>query len=458
MTKLQKSTMYLIIQSIILITPVYAVDSISISDKQTEAIAVESKPDPDELRRTVRQYELSIIEMEESGGAYDERIGEESIGLGLAYKELGRYQKAVEAFKKSLHINRVNKGLDNPDQLPILELIIETHTAAGDWEALDEDYQYLYWASRRIYGEDDPQLLSVIYRLSKWHLNAYLTKYDPIPFKHVLFADKLFHDAIDVIETSYGEKDPRLIDALNGVAIANYHIASHILNANTFDFAEIRSSTLKMDRDENVYEEHIARYLFNESTQRTRRKVLSRVADIYSENPDLPVEDRATALVNLADWFFIYGWRGTALENYREAYQLLVDSKADPEKIHELFGEPVRIPSMTMNYPNNNNNVEEDKDAPYVKLSFDVTMRGCARKVRVIEESDPDNFKARKFSKKFLRSSLFRPQFKDGKTVRAKGMMMRLSGVVLEERSDPKLVSYGKHKDYILTKRCYNRR
>lgn len=415
------------------------------TDREKQNTSIETIANTAPLRKTVLQYENSITELEKSGGAYDDRIGEELIGLGLAYRELGRFQKAIETFNRSLHIIRINQGLESTNQLAIMDLIIETNTAQSDWEALDQNYYYLYWLNRRIYKEKDPrQLLDVIARITGWHLNAYLTEYDPIPFKHLLQADKLFHDAVSIIEKHYGPNDPQLIEALNGISIANYHIASHIVNANSYDYEEIRSSTLnlKLGRSENVAEELLARQRFIESSHRARKKAMSRVTDIYANNSELPVAARARALVNLGDWYFIYDWRGNAFRNYKEAYHLLIDNNADPKDIQALFGKPTRIPSITISPPAPDKEDDEEHAIPFIKLSFDVTAYGKARSIKIIEESDPKDYGARKRARKHIKNSLFRPRFMDGGPVKTQGIVVRISGPILENGTDRKYVSY----------------
>lgn len=412
---------------------------------------LEPRPDYTQLRRTVRQYELHIAEMEKKGGAYSEQIGEESIGLGRAYMELGEYKNALEAFDRSLHISRVNHGPDNPKQLPILDLIIEVNTALSDWEALEENYQLLYWTSRRVYKENVTPLLSMLYRIAQWHLNAYVSKFDSIPYKHLLESEKIYHDAVKIIENQFGPDDPRLIQALNGIAISDYHITSHIFNANTtYEMDEIRSSSSIMSRKSNVSSLLVWEPVKYSNAE--RKKVLVRITRIFNVHPELPVKDQATALVNLGDWYLIYGWRNHALKNYRQAYQLLADT--DSDTINEIFGTPVLIPTMTLDIPGINDNADNEKENSYVKLSFEVTDLGCARRIKVIEESDPDNFMARKNAREFLKSYLLRPKFNGVKPVVDRQVVLTLHGDTLKRKTDRKLVNYEQYDGFIATQRC----
>lgn len=442
--------------SVLTALTVYAADPSPVTEPEPEVSSKKTgdgEPDYAKLRSTVRKYETSIMELEKSSGAYDDRIGEELISLGIAYKELGRYQKAVEVLNRALLINRATRGPDNPEQLPILKLIIDTYTSSGDWEALDEGYQLLYWTSRRVYAEDIPRLLDATYRIARWQLNAYLSEFDPIPYKHLLQAENLYQDALEILEEHYGRNDPRLIGALNGIAVSNYHIASHIFNSNTTDeMNEIQSSSIAVSVTYDIAP--TLRWQPLDYTRLERRKVLRRIRDIYSANPELPVEDRVTALVNLGDWFLIYGWRNHALKNYRQAYRLLAETGSGTDRIKMLFGNPVRIPTLTMDYQNIQTNPGGEDESQYVRVSFEVNKLGCARNIRFIEESDPDRFMARKNAKEFLYSSMFRPKFDEGKPVKAENVVMKLSGHVLAHEDDRNLVNYDEFRGFISTKRC----
>ena len=421
--------------------------------KKSQVTPFEPRPDYAQLRRSVRQYESQIAEMEKNGGAYSDPVGEASAALGRAYMDLGEYQNALDALNRSLHIIRVNHGPDSPGQLPVLDLIIATNMALSDWKSVDENYDLLYWTGRRSFKNDNARLLNLVYRIARWHLNAYLKKYDPVPYKHLLESEKIFHDAVDIIESRYGPEDPRLIEALNGIAISDYHISSHIFNANSSDeMDEIRSSSSKMSHKHNVSSELV--WYPVKYTNMERKKVLERIADIYAAHPELPVADRAVALVNLGDWELIYGWRAHALKNYSLAYQLLSDAHTDTETIDKLFREPVRIPTMTMNYPDNADSTDAENTGSYVRLSFEVTGLGCARRIKVVEDNNTESFIARINAKKLIQSSMFRPRLKGGKTVTAREVFMKLSGDALKHKEDRTLVNYEEYPRFIATKRC----
>lgn len=429
-----KSSAFSILFGIILGSTTCAADSLLITDIPADVIAIESKvlnhtiqyhpsndtkPDLARLRGPVVQYERAIEELQKSHGVYHDRIGEQLLGLGLAHKNLKHYKEAIEAFNRSLHINRINQGLHNANQLATLELIIETNTALSDWQALDQNYHYLYWVNRRTYGEDDPRLLPVIDRLGRWHLNAYSQESDPVPFKHLLTADDLFHDAVNIIETKYGPNDPRLINALYGIVMTNYQMAFHATQAN--DFNEISFSSRSTGRRERMLEEQEARQEVISDSYRVGKKAMLRIIDIYVNNSELPTDAHGIALIHLGDWYLLFNRRMTASETYEIAYTKLTESSMDKVEINKLLGQPRSLPALRLPIEYQ----KKEVNSSYVIAIFDVSKSGQARNIKIIESNPADNQLLRRRAKKTIRATRFRPRFEDGQPVATAGVNIR---------------------------------
>lgn len=426
--------MYISLLASIMVSAAHAADSPIISEIPDDNIAAEAgilnlpdqnnnsekfSKDLPRLRQSVEQYERAIQDIQKSHGAYYEPIGEELIGLGLTYKNLGQYNQAIEAFNRSLYINRINHGLHNLEQLPLLDLVIETNTLLGDWEALDQNFHYLYWVYRRTYGENDPRLLPVIDRLGRWHLNAYTLESDPIPFKHLLAADTLYHDAVNIIETNYGQYDPRLINPLYGIALTNFKKASHA--SVTLDYDEIRTSTRSYYRMEQMLEEAEARQELISESYRTGKNAMIRITDIYANNPELPADAYGIALTHLGDWYLLFNKRTTARKTYQTAYAKLEESGMQPEDIDRLFSTPRSLPALRMPFEYE----DDDANSPYVIARFDVSKTGRARNIEIIESSQAGDESLKRQAKRTIAATRFRPRIEDGQPVETPGVNIK---------------------------------
>jgi len=266
----------------------YALETGEIKPLGAEAKQQENITSAAEAKRTILQYQAMITEMEQAHGAYHDQLSQELLGLGLSYRNQGQHGEAISVFKRSLHINRINQGLHNSNQLPILDLIIETNTALSDWEALDQNYHYLYWVNLRNFGENDPRLLPIIDKVGRWHINAYQLQSEGKNLSHLLDANYLYNIAIRIIEAHYGQTDPRLINALYGVALTNYELATNISSSDSFKTTGV--SFGRGDRRGRLIKEEEARQALIFDSYRKGKKAIQRIVNIHMNNPQLPAD------------------------------------------------------------------------------------------------------------------------------------------------------------------------
>lgn len=173
-----------------------------------------------ELLSIAEQYKQQIARLESEYGAYDARLGEQLLSQGLVYQQLKDHTRALEALKRAHHIKRVNDGLQNLGQVPILQNITESNIALRDWDAVDQNFDQLLWIYRRNYADGDPELLNIYDQVRRWKIQAYrdgLLKSDA--YTPVNEAAYLFSKVITLTEQRVGQRDPRLIDLLYSDAL-----------------------------------------------------------------------------------------------------------------------------------------------------------------------------------------------------------------------------------------------
>ena len=118
---------------------------------QTRKLSPAEGLSPEEMLmlESITRYSERVQQLEAENGAYNHELVEELIGLGQAYYNMGNYTEALGLYNRALHINRVNEGLHNINQLPIVELIIEANTALKDYKKLSDNFGYLLWVYNR---------------------------------------------------------------------------------------------------------------------------------------------------------------------------------------------------------------------------------------------------------------------------------------------------------------------
>ena len=433
--------------------PILQDQSYSLLDNLFPLLKVEPGVQESPLR-SVDQYEDAVRELESSHGFYDPELGKELVGLGLAYRTSGRHGDAIEAFKRSMHVTRVNEGLYTLSQLPVLDLIIAENTELEDWKKLDQNYHYLCWLYRRNFGDNDVRLLPAVDRAARWHLRAFDSLLGKRPFGHLLEADKLLDQAVTIIETQYGPTDSRLIDPLGRLALTNYKIALYA--ANVEDVTEIRPSflTIGMDDLERWFKEQRVREQVAMDSYRRGKRALSRVAEIYARNPELSVASHATAIAHLGDWYQVFDMRYRAMDQYREAYTLLQNAGTPREHIDRLFGRPHSISDFGVppadEHKDEPQQIARDRNGaehvsaydgpaapvtPSVTASCDVTAAGEALNVKILENNyDTGKSSSRDLAERIAKAR-FRPRIEWGKPVKTQGFKFR---VVFDQPSQGK--------------------
>lgn len=121
----------------------------------------------------IKAYESKIAYFESENGAFNSRLIPELVGLGLVYRNADMYREASEIFQRTLHLIRVNEGLDSVNQLHVIELLIESNTEINDWEKVADNHDLMYWIYKRNYSLDKPRFLPILKKLRTWYMQSY---------------------------------------------------------------------------------------------------------------------------------------------------------------------------------------------------------------------------------------------------------------------------------------------
>ena len=157
-------------------------------------------------RRTPVEYEQTIQGLEVEGGVYNPALIQELIGQGLQHQEAGNHREAAAAFERAMYIIRITDGLYSNKQLPLLDLLITSHTALNEWETVANEYDQMRWLFGRNYESDDPNLLPTLRGLRHWYLNAYNKETKRRLRQLYQTSGEIYQQAIDTIEKCTGDR------------------------------------------------------------------------------------------------------------------------------------------------------------------------------------------------------------------------------------------------------------
>ena len=338
-----------------------------------------------EQTSTIVYYQRHIEELKSKHGVYYARLGEPLLGLSLAYQLEDEHEQAAIMLKQALQIKRVNHGLYDLGQIPILERLVKSNIANEHWSDVDRNYHQMLWVHKRNYGGNDPQLLTILDRVACWKLKAYRQSllndnlHDPL-----YEAGRIYSGAITML-SSRDQTDPRLIDPLYGRVLVNYQMTS----------SEVGNT-------------------------------LRRVVSIYEANTELPKNKYAEALAHLGDWELLTGSSEGAHNNYKKAYTLLVEDAAEREHLDQLFGSPKVIPSLKITLPELDEHQQNNADLRYVYVSLDVSENGKPGNIKILDGDPAEKSGDKGKAKREIQSRRYRPRYEDGESVATSDHQMRV--------------------------------
>jgi len=310
--------------------------SILVVSIQAGADDLQQTAEPKNLNR----YQNLIDQIQREHGAYDQRLSEPLFALGLALKQVGDYDDAAEALERALHISRVNAGLYDAGQIPLVETLLTTNAARGDWESVNGNYYQLYWLQRRAYEASDPRRLDAVRRMRDWHLAAVDLDTGEGRGRHLIQAGELTLAVLEEIETQYGKHDPRYAQWLYQGALTQYYLAVAAQRGE-----EVGEHVLEsLSPIKRRYGESQARDETIAKSYRRGRKLLNRLIALFTDAAQGDPRARALAPIYLADWQLLYDHRRSAMRKYHEVYAALLAAGVAHEEVVDYFSRPRILP------------------------------------------------------------------------------------------------------------------
>ena len=381
-------------------------------------------------------YQQAIESIEKERGAHDFALVEPAIGLGVNYQLQNQHDKAIEAFKQALHVNRINRGLHDLDHIPIIDLIAHSQMRLGDWEGAEQQQRLRFWIYQReietstdVSAELLNNYIDATLHLTAWQGKSFTKDTGRFPLVKLRQAQSALSDAKERLAAQSRTRDARYFRLLNAMAVNNYNIVVH-LSDNEVDPV---SGSYGGDQDMSDY---LLRQNIITDSYREGTSALEEIMTIT--NSEAQGLEHAMAILNYADWQILFNRPQTAAKEYQRAHDAFIAAGIDKPQLDKRFAEPQRISSFELSFggqPDDPDTIETAEPAlkvrdsgpntPFVLAVFDVTRKGEVRNVD-IENSWPDNDRnIRRQTRNRLVSSKFRPALLDGKPVVSKDVKIR---------------------------------
>lgn len=349
-------------------------------------------------------FRATIEQLESSEGAYAPALPEQLLSLGLNLQQSGRHEEAVDLFRRGVHLARINNGLYDAEQIPLLEREIASYLALGRYNEADERQQYLYKVQMRNLqsGTDRAEALM---QQARWQYNAYLLALNGNDYNRLMNMWDLYRLALNDIVAREGETSPTLLRPLDGMLLSQYLIAGYQFDSQTSNFNS--SDNLASQQSANRF------HAYRAQSYTKGRAVIQAIYDIHKANSGENTPQTAGTLISMGDWCLWNKERDVALQFYREAIAELVAGGAAQEDADSLFADPVAMP--------NYGGLSSLPEAPaggegLLHLEFTVNADGKVRDLQRLDENELSSGLVNRIMRR-LKKVRFRPALAMGEPV-----------------------------------------
>lgn len=121
----------------------------------------------------IEQQQHKLAQIEADSYAYDVTIIPPLLALGACHQQLRHNHEAVAAYARALHIQRIGGGLNNADQLPIVQRLIDSNSLLENWQQVDRHHELAYYLKSRLFQPQQDGFAAALTELGDWKLKAY---------------------------------------------------------------------------------------------------------------------------------------------------------------------------------------------------------------------------------------------------------------------------------------------
>jgi hypothetical protein len=428
-----------------------------------------------------------IEQEERTNGPHSETLIGPLSDLALLYQDTGDHDLAIAVITRVRQVVRVNEGLHSLEQIPLIQQMIANAEAMGRFDAAWELEEDLLTLARRhpddmrtvpVFREAATKRMTLLHRYlggefpPQMVLGCYYAWPRDFPIDAlgciagdrgtairgiVSDAQEHYYNAITVmlrnelyssdelraleldlvasVEAIRGRRDPRqptpssrrpadyAYDDLPDIPADREPYASWWQNiyfvGEALDGVARRSDAPTDYLPLTVAESHPPYggwdYTFG-------RKSLERLS-AYATATSAPLQERARALIRIADWDLLYTQNSRALKQYQRAFEMLKLAEAQA-LIDELFAPetPVVLPTLVSN-PLAPNALQTT--GAYIDVAFEVNRYGESRRIEILDTTTNAADADKTNLVQLIQRSRFRPRVSNGELARSAPVVLR---------------------------------
>lgn len=425
-------------------------------------------------------YQTQIEDLEFEFGPYHSSLIEPLVSMIALLSESEDYERVIQLQSRQLQVMRTELGFEHPDLVPLLQSIMTTQMALGNWEEVSDQLEHIRHLLTTVDGESTEILLWAIQDQIDWLFSRITIEDRREQVRNFFKIRDLYGELEDIVEDTYGEDSLEAAPWLYKVAHHEYHLVSFLnaskgLGSESVDQLIRREGTFGLESQNRIGLN--SRSIFGNSSPtpiidkgrpigdgylRDAYSMVNKIQDVVEENFDL--EAQAMMKIYRSD-FQLLSNRGSWIRGYRDARDMLLEAGIVKEEVHWFFERPMVIPMETLHLsfsdalaelreriepitsvkeemhlgifiswtealrstpmPQSKNPLWQlDNPFKYADISFSVSSRGRASSVDVLATA-PEELDSKRSISRSVRGIHFRPAIIDNKARRVKDVHMR---------------------------------
>lgn len=349
-----------------------------------------------------KQFTSQLSAAQSSGGPYSDALEEPLVALGRVYVERGEHALAEQHYSRALHIVRINEGLSSERQIPLVRALLNIHRKTGEFEALDDSYDYFFRLHGNGHGEQDVQVLAASLEYFRWQRDAVLLELGSAE-RRLLNLIELNNDLLETLGPSVEYRWRR---DLTLSQLRNYYLLRHRLDAIVQQLEAQRSLQHSIGAAPQPVDLQLLKLqTLYRNAPSAGRLALEALLPLASEQGYVEV---AALQLALADWQFWNGLLGSK-PAYRQVVQTLRQA-GDTERLAAWLSDPTELPDHG---ELRRHSSATSKPVSPIQVRFDVSSSGWVHKIRLL--SGQESVSDRRRLKRSLAKTRFRPRWVNGK-------------------------------------------
>jgi hypothetical protein len=368
---------------------------------------------PDQAQRLLRSapeaqaYRLAVEQAELEGGAYGAALGESLLAESYYLAQRGDYESAIKGARRGLHVIRINEGLHDASQLPVVKKLIEWHVLSADAEAADDVWHYRNFLAQRSWPAGSSAAVAEQAAYADWVLKLWLDNTAELRKRVYRLYSDLDEQRVALLGAPHAELDSvlRLTYAQMGFlyAFGQADFGPEV------DFASNYGRGYMNDpmQDQLSTEDRQLKLLQDVGYQRGQ-SLLQQALDWLQRQSAASADAQAEVLLQLGDWHVWNDRQQRAEDYYLQAWRL----SAQPEVV---FAEPLELPSKPWFYQGMRA-VGADKDAVDISVYLTVAADGRVT-ASAFASADAESLPGAGRLRRWLRHARYRPRLEAGMPV-----------------------------------------